>query len=134
MKFLQGNCLDKITEQEDNSIDCVVSSPPYYGLRDYGVTGQFGLEKTYQDYIANTVKVFETFKPKLKENNEQEDKNNNLQKKKIEAKTNKEIIDLFGVKNLKGGPSFQSWCRECRNKHSDDISKNNLPTQKKIDL
>ena len=67
MKFLQGNCLDKITELEDNSIDCVVSSPPYFGLRDYGVDGQFGLEKTYQDYIANTVKVFETFKPKLKD-------------------------------------------------------------------
>ena len=67
IKILQGNCLDRITELEDNSIDCVVSSHPYYGLRDYGVTGQFGLEKTYQDYIANTVKVFETFKPKLKE-------------------------------------------------------------------
>jgi len=44
-----------------------VSSPPYFGLRDYGVKGQFGLEKSYQDYIANTVKVFETFKPKLKD-------------------------------------------------------------------
>lgn len=65
--FLQGNCLDKIQELDDNSIDCVVSSPPYFGLRDYGVDGQFGLEKTYQDYIANTVKVFETFKPKLKD-------------------------------------------------------------------
>jgi len=59
--------MDKIKELEDNSIDCVVSSPPYFGLRDYGVDGQFGLEKTYQDYIANTVKVFETFKPKLKD-------------------------------------------------------------------
>ena len=67
MKFLQGNCLDKITELEDNSIDCVVSSPPYFNLRDYQVEEQFGLEKTYQDYIANTVKVFETFKTKLKE-------------------------------------------------------------------
>ena len=65
--FLQGNCLDKIQELDDNSIDCVVSSPPYFGLRDYGVDGQFGLEKTYQDYIANTVKVFETFKHKLKD-------------------------------------------------------------------
>jgi len=67
IKILQGNCLDKIKELEDNSIDCVVSSPPYFGLRDYGVNGQFGLEKTYQDYLANTVKVFETFKPKLKD-------------------------------------------------------------------
>ena len=67
IKILQGNCIDKIKELDDNSIDCVVSSPPYFGLRDYGVDGQFGLEKTYQDYIANTVKVFETFKPKLKD-------------------------------------------------------------------
>ena len=67
IKYLEGNCIDKIKELEDNSIDCVVSSPPYFGLRDYGVDGQFGLEKTYQDYLANTVKVFETFKPKLKD-------------------------------------------------------------------
>ena len=67
IKILQGSCIDKIKELEDNSIDCVVSSPPYFGLRDYGVDGQFGLEKSYKDYIANTVKVFETFKPKLKD-------------------------------------------------------------------
>jgi len=65
--YLQGNCIDKMKELEDNSIDCVASSPPYFGLRDYGVDGQFGLEKTYKDYITNTVKVFETFKPKLKD-------------------------------------------------------------------
>jgi DNA modification methylase len=67
IEILQGNCLDKIKNLEDNSIDCVVSSPPYFGLRDYGVEGQFGLEKTYQEYLKNTVKVFETFKPKLKD-------------------------------------------------------------------
>ena len=37
IKILQGNCIDKIKELEDNSIDCVVSSPPYFGLRDYQV-------------------------------------------------------------------------------------------------
>jgi len=67
IKILQGNCIDKIKELEDNSIDCVVSSPPYFGLRDYGVDEQFGLERNYKDYLANTVKVFETFKPKLKD-------------------------------------------------------------------
>ena len=67
IKIIQCNCVDKIKELEDNSIDCVVSSPPYFGLRDYGNDQQFGLEKTYQDYLANTVKVFETFKPKLKD-------------------------------------------------------------------
>jgi DNA modification methylase len=67
IKILHGNCIDKIKELDNSSIDCVVSSPPYFGLRDYGVDGQFGLEKTYQDYLINTVKVFETFKPKLKD-------------------------------------------------------------------
>jgi DNA modification methylase len=46
IKIIQGNCVDKIKELEDNSIDCVVSSPPYFGLRDYGNDEQFGLEKT----------------------------------------------------------------------------------------
>ena len=36
IKILHGNCIDKIKEFDDNSIDCVVSSPPYFGLRDYG--------------------------------------------------------------------------------------------------
>ena len=40
MKILHGNCMAKIKELDDNSIDCVVSSPPYFGLRDYGVEGQ----------------------------------------------------------------------------------------------
>ena len=65
--FLQGNCLDKIQELDDNSIDCVVTSPPYWGLRDYGVEGQLGLEPTYQEHIKNIVKIFRAIKPKLKE-------------------------------------------------------------------
>ena len=65
--FLQGNCLDKKQELDDNSIDCVVSSPPYWGLRDYGVEGQLGLETTYQEHIKNIVEIFRAMKPKLKE-------------------------------------------------------------------
>lgn len=42
----------------DNSIDCVVTSPPYYGLRDYGVVGQIGLEPTTAEYISALVGVF----------------------------------------------------------------------------
>ena len=66
IKFLQGDCVDKIKELEDKSIDCVVTSPPYWGLRDYGVDGQLGLEKTYQEHIQNIVKLFRVMKPKLK--------------------------------------------------------------------
>lgn len=41
-----------------NSVNCVVTSPPYFGLRDYGVVGQIGLEPTPQEYIARLVNVF----------------------------------------------------------------------------
>jgi DNA modification methylase len=39
-------------------VQCVVTSPPYWGLRDYGVTGQIGLEQTPQEYVARMVEVF----------------------------------------------------------------------------
>lgn len=42
----------------DKSVQCVVTSPPYYGLRDYGISGQIGLEQTPEEYAANLVKVF----------------------------------------------------------------------------
>lgn len=41
-----------------NTVQCCVTSPPYYGLRDYGVAGQLGLEPTPEEYIANLVSVF----------------------------------------------------------------------------
>lgn len=40
------------------SVDCAVSSPPYYGQRDYGVESQIGLEKTPQEYVKKLVSVF----------------------------------------------------------------------------
>jgi len=44
---------------DDQSVQCVVTSPPYFGLRDYGVGDQIGLEKTIEDYIASMVEVFD---------------------------------------------------------------------------
>lgn len=67
ISFLQGNVFNKLEELDDNSIDCVVTSPPYWGLRDYGVPGQLGLEPTYQEHIQNIVKLFRVMKPKLKD-------------------------------------------------------------------
>lgn len=43
---------------KDNSVQCVVTSPPYWGLRDYGAVGQIGLEKTPQEYVEKIVAVF----------------------------------------------------------------------------
>ena len=65
--FLQGDVFDNIKKLDDNSIDCVVTSPPYWGLRDYGVPGQLGLEPTYQEHIQNIVELFRAMKPKLKD-------------------------------------------------------------------
>lgn len=42
----------------DCSVNCVVTSPPYYGLRDYNVDGQIGLEQTPDEYVADLVQVF----------------------------------------------------------------------------
>ena len=42
----------------DGSVNCVVTSPPYYGLRDYNVDGQIGLEQTPDEYVADLVQVF----------------------------------------------------------------------------
>ena len=67
ISFLQGDVFDKLKELDDNSIDCVVTSPPYWGLRDYGVPGQLGLEPTYQEHIKNIVEFFRIMKPKLKD-------------------------------------------------------------------
>lgn len=52
---------------DDNSINCLVTSPPYWGLRDYGVEGQLGLEKTVEEYIEKLVNIFDLFMPKLKD-------------------------------------------------------------------
>ncbi len=49
-----------------NSVDCIVTSPPYYGKRDYGVEGQLGLESHPQSYIDNLVRVFRQAKRVLK--------------------------------------------------------------------
>lgn len=50
----------------DESVDCVVTSPPYWGLRDYGVEGQIGLEPTLGEFIARLVGVFDEVRRVLK--------------------------------------------------------------------
>ncbi len=57
-KIYQGNCLDLIRGWPDGFVQTCVTSPPYWGLRDYGVEGQFGLERTPQEYIEKMVQVF----------------------------------------------------------------------------
>jgi DNA modification methylase len=66
-ELLQGNALEVVKKLDDESIQCVVTSPPYWALRDYGNEGQFGCEPTVEEYADNLVKLFEEIKPKLKE-------------------------------------------------------------------
>lgn len=53
-----GDAAATLAQLPDGSIDCIVTSPPYFGLRDYGVDGQLGLEDTPQEFVANLVNVF----------------------------------------------------------------------------
>jgi DNA modification methylase len=52
-KIYQEPCLETLRKMEDNSIDCVISSPPYWQLRDYGYEGQWGLEPTFKEYLEH---------------------------------------------------------------------------------
>jgi DNA modification methylase len=53
-----GDCLEVLRTLDSESVQCVVTSPPYFGLRDYGVAGQIGLEATPDAYVAKMVAVF----------------------------------------------------------------------------
>ncbi len=56
--ILTGDARDKLTEIGADSVHSVITSPPYWGLRDYNVAGQLGLEPTIDAYIANMARVF----------------------------------------------------------------------------
>ena len=64
--IIQGNVTDKLKDIPDESVDCVVTSPPYWALRDYGVDGQLGLEPTFQEYITKLCDIFDEVKRVLK--------------------------------------------------------------------
>ena len=57
-KIICGNALTVLREMPDNLVNCVITSPPYWRLRDYGVEGQLGLEKTPEEYVQKMVDLF----------------------------------------------------------------------------
>jgi len=57
-KIICANALDGLKTLVDNSVDMCVTSPPYYGLRDYGESGQIGMEQTPQEYIEHLTEIF----------------------------------------------------------------------------
>ena len=64
--ILTGDCREILKTLPSDSFDCVVTSPPYWGLRDYGVEGQIGLEPTMQEYLTTMVDVFRELRRVLK--------------------------------------------------------------------
>ncbi len=56
--LILGDCLEAMEKMDDCSVHCCVTSPPYWGLRDYGADGQLGLEQSPQEYVDKLVSVF----------------------------------------------------------------------------
>jgi len=65
-KIINGNSLEVLKTIPDNSIDCCITSPPYWGLRDYGHDEQLGSEKHFKDFVINLCNVFDEVKRVLK--------------------------------------------------------------------
>jgi DNA modification methylase len=64
--ILIGDVREQLRTLADNSVHCIVTSPPYWGLRDYGVEGQIGLEASPAEFIAAMVDVFEELRRVLR--------------------------------------------------------------------
>ncbi len=65
-KIYQGDVLAVLKTWPDEIVDCVVTSPPYWGLRDYGIEGQLGLEPTLDEYLDKLTAVFREVRRVLK--------------------------------------------------------------------
>lgn len=67
-KIVHGDSLDILKKLPNESIDCIVTSPPYWALRDYGTKGQLGMEPTVWLYLENLLRIFDEAKRVLKKN------------------------------------------------------------------
>ena len=66
-EILVGDVLEKIKEIPDKTIDCVITSPPYWSLRDYSVEGQWGLEPDFHQYLAKMGRLMDELRRVLKD-------------------------------------------------------------------
>lgn len=66
-KILLGDCNELMRQMPDQYVNCIVTSPPYFGLRDYGHEGQIGLEETPEMFVQKLVEVFREAKRVLKD-------------------------------------------------------------------
>lgn len=66
-KIIKGDAKESLSAIECESVDCCVTSPPYFMLRDYGYDGQIGLENTVEEYVSRLVDVFSSVRDVLKD-------------------------------------------------------------------
>ena len=66
-KIINGKSIEVLKTLPDNSIDCCVTSPPYWGLRDYGAEGQIGIEETPEAFVNKLADLFDEVKRCLKD-------------------------------------------------------------------
>lgn len=67
VNLMLGDCLERMSEIPDGSVHTCVTSPPYFGLRDYGMDGQIGLEDTPDAFVHRLVDVFRQVKRVLRD-------------------------------------------------------------------
>ena len=67
IKILQGNCLDVLKDLPEQSVNTCITSPPYWGLRNYQEEEQLGLEDTPEEFVESLVKVFREVKRVLRD-------------------------------------------------------------------
>ncbi len=65
-KIIQGNCLEVLAGMDPGSVDCVVTSPPYWSQRDYQAEGQIGLEESPDKFVEALIDIFDQVKRVLK--------------------------------------------------------------------
>ncbi len=66
-EILVGDVLEQLDKIPEKSIDCVISSPPYWGLRDYGIEGQWGLEEDFHQYLVKMKTLMDKIRRVLKD-------------------------------------------------------------------
>jgi site-specific DNA-methyltransferase (cytosine-N4-specific) len=66
--IIVGNALEELSKFPENFFQCCVTSPPYWGLRDYGIDGQIGAEMSLDDYIGKLVLIFSKVRRTLTDN------------------------------------------------------------------
>lgn len=117
------DCKQTIERFDDNSIDCIVTSPPYYRLRDYGVDGQIGLEDTPDQYVAKLVDVFEGARRKLKKTGTLWLNLGDSYASSGKTRTDEQCIIKS---NLNGGMASQIACKKQINKITGDLKPKDL--------